>query len=67
MTKYPCPICNKRICDSTKELSIAKLSKSNERKADIVIKCHICKNELSVKVIKPQKNIHNVCKEPYLQ
>ncbi len=52
MTKYPCPICSKRACDSTKALSLAKLSRSNENTADIIIKCQNCKNELAVKVIK---------------
>lgn len=52
MTKYPCPICNKRACDSNKILSLAKLSKSNECKADVIIKCQNCKNALAVKVNK---------------
>ena len=52
MIKYPCPICNKRACDSRKTLKLAKLSKSNENKADIIIKCHNCKNSLAVKVTK---------------
>lgn len=52
MMKYPCPICNKRACDSSKTLKLAKLSKSNEYKADIIIKCHNCKNPLAVKVTK---------------
>lgn len=52
MTKYLCPVCHKRACDSNKELRIAKLSKSNENKADVIIKCQNCKNELAVKVSK---------------
>jgi len=52
MIKYPCPICNKRACDSCKTLKLAKLSRSNEYKADIIIKCHNCKNTLAVKVTK---------------
>ena len=52
MTKYSCPICNKRACDSSKHLLLAKLSKSNENKADIIIKCQNCKNSLAVKVTK---------------
>ena len=52
MTKYPCPVCNKRACDSNKVLRISKLSKSNESKADVIIKCQNCKNELAVKVSK---------------
>lgn len=52
MTQYPCPICNKRACDSSKHLLLAKLSKSNEHKADIIIKCQNCKNALAVKVTK---------------
>ena len=50
--KYPCPICSKRACDSFKTLKLAKLSKSNEQKADIIIKCHNCKNPLAIKVTK---------------
>ena len=50
MTKYLCPICNKRACDSTKHLSLAKLSKGNETQADIVIKCQCCKSTLAVNV-----------------
>ena len=52
MIKYTCPVCNKRACDSFKKLKLAKLSKSNEYKADIVIKCNNCKNTLAVKVTK---------------
>lgn len=52
MIKYPCPICNKRACDSSKHLLLAKLSKSNEGKADVIIKCQNCKNTLAVKVNK---------------
>lgn len=50
MTKYQCPICGKRACDSSKQLSLAKLSISNESKADVIIKCQNCKNTLAVKV-----------------
>ena len=50
--KYPCPICNKRACDSYKTLKLAKLSKTNEYKADVIIKCHNCKTPLAVKVTK---------------
>ncbi len=50
MTKYQCPICSKRACDSNKLLSLAKLSESNEMKADLVIKCQNCKNTLAVNV-----------------
>ena len=52
MTQYPCPICNKRACDSNKALKLAKLSKSNESKADVIIKCQNCKNSLAVKINK---------------
>ena len=45
-----CPICHKRICDSDKNPMISALSKSNENKADIVIKCHRCKNQLSIRI-----------------
>lgn len=52
MNQYSCPICNKRACDSTKMLRLAKLSKTNERKADVVIKCQNCKSSLAIKVNK---------------
>lgn len=52
MTQYPCPICNKRACDSPKPIRLAKLSKSNESKADVVIKCQNCKNTLAIKITK---------------
>ena len=50
MTKYLCPICSKRACDSSKLISLEKLSKSNENKADIIIKCQCCKNTLAITV-----------------
>lgn len=50
MTKYQCPVCNKRACDSSKHLSLAKLSQVNENDADIIIKCQCCKNTLAVNV-----------------
>ena len=50
MTVINCPVCHKRICDSDKNPKIALLSKSNENKADIVIKCLRCKNKLSIRI-----------------
>ena len=50
MTKYQCPVCSKRACDSPKMLSLAKLSQSNENNADIIIKCQCCKSTLAVNV-----------------
>ena len=50
MTKYQCPICGKRACDSSKQLSLEKLTSSNETKADVVIKCQCCKSTLAVNV-----------------
>lgn len=50
MTKYQCPICNKRACDSNKHLSIEKARPSNEANADIIIKCQCCKSILAVNV-----------------
>jgi len=52
MIQHPCPICTKRACDSMKTLKIYKFSKNNEKEADIVIKCHNCKNLLAVKVVR---------------
>lgn len=48
MTKYQCPVCGKRACDSAKSLSLAKLSSDNESQADIIIKCQCCKSTLAV-------------------
>ena len=50
MTKYQCPVCSKRACDSEKTLSLAKLTSSNESQADVIIKCQCCKNTLAVNV-----------------
>ena len=50
MTKYQCPVCSKRVCDSAKTLSLAKLSSSNEAQADVIIKCQCCKSTLAVNV-----------------
>ncbi len=50
MTVINCPVCHKRVCDSDKNPWISPLSKSNENKADIVIKCHQCKNKLSIRI-----------------
>ena len=45
-----CPVCDKRICDSDKKILVAKISKSNIEKADLVKKCHNCKNQLAIKI-----------------
>ena len=50
MTKYPCPVCSRRACDSEKLLSLAKLSDSNQSSADVIIKCRSCKNSLAVRI-----------------
>ena len=50
MIKYPCPVCNKRACDSEKELHLSKLTNANAEKADVIIKCQNCKNTLAVEV-----------------
>jgi len=50
MTKYQCPVCSKRVCDSEKTLLLAKLSSSNETHADVIIKCQCCKSTLAVNV-----------------
>ena len=50
MTKYQCPVCSKRACDSEKLLSLAKLTSSNETQADVIIKCQCCKSTLAVNV-----------------
>lgn len=48
MKKYLCPICNKRACDSGKTLTLSKFTNGGQGNADIVIKCHNCKNTLAV-------------------
>ena len=48
MNKYLCPICNKRACDSSKNIQLIKLSDFNQTTADIIIKCKCCKNTLAV-------------------
>lgn len=60
MTKYQCPICSKRACDSNKRLSLAKLSQSNENEADIIIKCQCCKNTLAVTVTAKTPTIEHI-------
>ena len=50
MTKIYCPVCNKRVLDADRNPQIAKLTQSNEQKADIVIKCNNCKSQLAVKI-----------------
>ena len=50
--KYPCPICNRRACDSCKTLHLTRLSKNNEYNADVIIKCNNCKTTLAVNVTK---------------
>jgi DNA-directed RNA polymerase subunit RPC12/RpoP len=52
MTEYLCPICGKRVCDSSKELKIAKQSNGNTEKADVIIKCKVCKSRLSIKILR---------------
>ncbi len=57
MTKYQCPVCSKRACDSAKSLTLAKLSTSNEEQADVIIKCQCCKSTLAVNVTPVTFNI----------
>jgi len=57
MTVVHCPVCGKRVCDSNKPVSLAKLSNSNMQKADISIKCHGCKSSLAVKIIRSAAGI----------
>lgn len=51
MIRYPCPVCAQRVCDSTKVLLLSKLTKENEGKIDMAIKCHNCKNQIAVTVL----------------
>lgn len=50
MTKYACPVCHKRICDSEKALSLTQTSAQTTPSADVVIKCRNCKNTISIQV-----------------
>ncbi len=52
MTKYPCPVCNRRICDSGKKLYLTRSGEENARTADLFIKCQNCKNTIAVEVIR---------------
>ena len=52
MTKYQCPVCGKRACDSAKRLLLAALSQNNENTADVIIKCQRCKSSLAVNIAK---------------
>ena len=52
MEPVRCPVCNWRVCDSNKDVKVAKLSNSNKGKSDIVLKCSNCKSCLSVKISK---------------
>ena len=55
--KISCPCCsNSRLFDSDKITKVAKLSNSNNEKADMVIKCSICKNEVAVKFTTKNKD-----------
>ncbi len=60
MTKYHCPICGKRVCDSTKSLSLAKSSSNNEEQADFIIKCQCCKKTLAVNVKHNTLNVEQI-------
>ena len=51
--KYFCPICGKRICDSSKTLTLSRLSEENENIADVALKCHVCKNKLAIFIVQP--------------
>lgn len=52
MEAVRCPMCNWRVCDSNKDVKVAKLSNSNKDKSDIVLKCSNCKSCLSIKILK---------------
>ena len=67
MTKYQCPICGKRACDSAKSLSLAKLSSSNETQADVIIKCQCCKSTLAVNVTQDFLIIEHMCPQQRTQ
>ena len=50
MTKYPCPVCGRRICDSRKNLFLTRLSADETTLADMMIKCRVCKSTIAVMV-----------------
>ena len=64
MTKYPCPVCSKRACDSEKLLSLTKLSDINSSSADIIIKCRSCKNSLAVRITSNPPSIELISQPP---
>lgn len=45
-----CPVCEKRICDSDKKLTVTKASENDTANADLVIKCRNCKNQLAIRI-----------------
>lgn len=51
MIQYMCPICNKRICDSEKNLRLEKHSEENSATAAVIIKCRNCKNSVAIEVV----------------
>lgn len=59
MKKYPCPICNRRACDSNKELYLEKFNQKDDNFADIVIKCVKCGNQIAV-AVKNTDDHHNM-------
>ncbi len=49
---FVCPACRGRVCDSGREISVLPLSKTTEKRADILIKCKKCGARLAIKVLR---------------
>jgi len=60
MEKIPCPYCGGRLFDSDKSPYVSRLSKSNEAKADMILKHHVCGNLVSVRFRKNTKPEYHI-------
>ena len=52
MNQFKCPVCNRRVCDSEKELKIEKKTNANTVTADVIIKCKNCKSCLTIEIVR---------------
>lgn len=54
IVNYFCPVCRKKLCLSAKPLLLGAQSKSNEEKADVILKCTKCKTSVAIKTTRTQ-------------
>ena len=54
IANYFCPVCQKKLCLSAKRLLLSVQSKSNEEKADVILKCTKCKASVAIKTMRTQ-------------